>query len=147
MGECLLDIIYGIAYRNNIFKEKFDTKIALVFYIKKDVPAELMYVSLADDNQRLGFVGGGFELVRKGDNDWTLRFKGGDVPVSGGKGFRQHYNVRMELWPEGSYQLNKDGTAVLDVTGRPKPLGTRNGFNMFMARSRPAITNVRVNVR
>jgi len=96
-------------------------------------------------NEKLGFAEGGFELVRSGENDWTIRFKDGELPVvTAAKpfNFKKSYTLKVELWPDGAYQVKADGTADLDAAGRPKPL--MNGNKIA---SKPVVVNVKVNVK
>ena len=102
--------------------------------------------------QRLGFLAGGFEAVRRGHDDWTIRFEDGRTPVVGGNGrFRNNYTISLELWPEGTYRLHTAattdnaalyGTMMRDAVGRPLPL-----LNGSRAATKPAAVNLRVNVK
>jgi hypothetical protein len=46
-----------------------------------------------------------FELVRKGVNDWTLRFKSGATP---GGSLKASYTLKLEVWPEGAFARKDD---------------------------------------
>jgi len=79
----------------------------------------------------------GFELKRSGENEWTIYFKAGKAPVrADGRTLNANYNLKMELWAEGTYEKNPDGSfkdCLRDSAGN--------------AKSKPRMVTVKVNIR
>jgi len=78
-------------------------------------------------------------IEQNGANSWTIRFKDGEVPwgTTNKAGtartpLKSSYNIRLELWAEGTYVLDGDN---------PTALGSGK------AMSRPTLITVRVNIR
>jgi hypothetical protein len=95
---------------------------------------------------------GGFDIARNGANSWVIYFKDGKVPtVVDGRGnpvlgrngkpvaLKPSYTIKLELWAEGTYKL--------DGNGKPAALEAKNPQGKVVARSKPTIVNVRVNIR
>ena len=81
-----------------------------------------------------------FEIVRNGGSSWTIRFNDGEVPwgTTNKAGtaktpLKSSYNIRLELWAEGTYEL--------DINDNPTALGSGK------TASRPTLVTVRVNIR
>jgi len=78
----------------------------------------------------------GFELVQTGENAWTIRFEGKQKPVlKNGAALKKSYNLKVELWAEGTYDL--------DAAGKPIPLTDAKGA----AKTKPGIMTVKVSLR
>jgi len=102
-----------------------------------------------------------FEIVQNGGDNWTIRFKNGEAPwgVTNAAGARANnqvnqtgatrnalpasgnYNIRLEIWPEGTYEVDTNGEIILD-NGRPIQLRDSRG----RLASRPTLVTVRVNI-
>jgi len=103
-----------------------------------------------------------FELVQCGENTWTLRFKDGAIPVqlkASGKdkgkpvknangsykaAANKTYSVKIELWAEGTYVKNADGSPKLE-DGKIVPL--YNGAKKPSAKTKPTPVTVKVNLK
>jgi len=78
-------------------------------------------------------------IEQNGASSWTISFRDGEVPWGttnkAGKEtpLKSNYNIRLELWAEGTY--------VLDDDGNPTALGSGK------AASRPTLVTVKVNIR
>ncbi|MCL2112302.1 MAG: hypothetical protein FWH32_08725 [Clostridiales bacterium] len=82
------------------------------------------------------FESEGFRLERNGEQEWSMHFAD-DIrpyivnnPLAGVRvlnkdgsytQLKKSYNLRIEVWAEGTYQLKADGTPMLDGTGRVVP--------------------------
>jgi len=90
-----------------------------------------------------------FELEQNGENSYTIRFTDGKVPAGtlNSKGARvalaSNYSIRLQLWPEGTYQVNASGEMIPDVDGNPRAIVNAAG----KAVSKPTLVTVRVNIR
>ena len=126
--------------------------------VKAPANAKIGFISFAGAastqkaNEKLGFPDGGFEIIRKGESDWTICFKDGELPTVSGidpAKLKASYTVKLELWPEGSYMADSYGNLVdengtpLEAGARPKPLTDLNGS----AKSKPVLVSVKVNIK
>jgi len=105
------------------------------------------------------FENGGFRLERNGENEYSVYFVDDDRPYLVDKNnkrtvvkktgaytpLKANYTIKVELWAEGTYQLNPDGTAKLDPkTGKVMPYYSANGKT---ATTKPLVLNQKVNIR
>ena len=91
---------------------------------------------------KMKFDTGGFELVRCGENDWTIVFKDDKAPTkikkkNGKDVLKSSYTLQLELWAEGTYNTvtNPDGS----VTAQPVKEGKKA--------SKPTIVKVKVYIK
>ena len=80
----------------------------------------------------------GFEMVRSGENTWTIHFKDGLVPqtklIKGKQAkLKSSYTIKLEVWAEGTY---------MNIDGIPVAL-TSDG----VAKTKPALISVKVNIK
>jgi hypothetical protein len=61
--------------------------------------------------------GKGFEAVQNGVGSWNLKLLNG-AALTSGKKVKPSYTVKLELWPEGTFVRNADGSVPLDNSGR-----------------------------
>ena len=85
-------------------------------------------------------VAGGdyFQLVRNGDDSWTVKFRDDIDPAS--VSMKGSYTVKIELWVDGTYD-------TMQSSGKPIPLGITDANGKFTAKSAPIIVSVKVNVK
>ena len=85
----------------------------------------------------------GFKLLRASENDYTLYFADGIAPWPRGGGnasnLKKSYSIKVELWAEGTYRLDRDG--------RPVALGYQNAKGKWVQKSKPAYVTVKVNIK
>jgi hypothetical protein len=78
---------------------------------------------------------GGFKLERNGENSWVVKFDGAPpMPLTGPA--KPSYTVKLELWAEGTYEPNPDGSfkdCLKDSNGN--------------AKSKPTLVSLKVNVK
>jgi len=86
-------------------------------------------------------------IEQNGANNWTIRFRDGIIPwgtrtntATTTTPLKSSYNIRLELWAEGTYEVDSDGNPVLE-NGIPKALV--NG----KATSKPTLVTIKVNIR
>ena len=61
----------------------------------------------------MNFKEGGFELSQNGHGVWTIHFKDGKAPVPKKGNLSPSYNLKLELWAEGTYDTEvKDGNTI-----------------------------------
>jgi hypothetical protein len=82
-----------------------------------------------------------FELVRNGENSWTVRFKAGFDPAAqvNGKGkstLKASYTVKLELWADGTYN-------GLDANGKPIALTNAKG----KAKTKPVTVKLKIDLK
>ena len=85
---------------------------------------------------KMKFDTGGFELVRNGENDWTIIFKDGKAPTKLNKKnkdvLKSSYTLKLELWAEGTY---------IDDSGKAAPI--KDGKKA----SKPTVVKVKVYIK
>jgi len=79
-----------------------------------------------------------FELVQSGKTQWDIGFKGGMKPqlAAAGGTMKSSYTIKLQLWTEGSYRLEDDGT------GKQVPVALGSGKTA----TKPTIISVKVNL-
>jgi len=115
-----------------------------LYFIKADPDDPSKWLRDPDNpNNHVFFEDSEFEIIQNGGNSWTIRFKYGEVPwgTTNKAGtartpLKSSYNIRLELWAEGTYVLDDDGnpTALVHPTSK-KPA------------SKPTLVTVKVNIR
>jgi hypothetical protein len=91
----------------------------------------------------------GLTLTQSGENNWTIYLQGGKAPVpidkkgnaqsdaSGNPKYKASYNVKLELWAEGTYKL-ENGKAV--------PLEFKDAKGK-VTKSKPTMVTVKVTIK
>jgi hypothetical protein len=92
----------------------------------------------------------GFKLVKSGASDYTLYFADGKAPMptdkngnvsfdkAGNPALKSGYNIKLELWAEGTYKL--------DSSGKPVALEGKNAKGKTV-KSKPTIVTIKVNIK
>jgi Raf kinase inhibitor-like YbhB/YbcL family protein len=110
-----------------------------------------------------GFLDGGFELKRSGENIWSLGFKDGKYPTlinantkaplvdarGNPRALAASYVLRLHLWAANTYQTFDTDMRIGNVdykAGEPVPLTLQNANKTYTAKSRPTAVNVRVTI-
>ena len=75
-------------------------------------------------------------MVRNGESEWTVYLKDGKLPVPAKGKLKAAYNLKVELWVEGTYDVDT-------VTSAYKPLVDAKG----KARTKPSMVTIRVNLK
>ena len=83
-----------------------------------------------------------FQVVRNGENSWSVHFKDDfnpDAVDSRGRTiYKSSYTIKLELWAEGTYRMEG---------GEIKALGYHHPGKGFIAMSKPTVVNVKVAVK
>jgi hypothetical protein len=100
------------------------------------------HVNLAEATSNKALkLSNGFEVIRSGDDSWTLRLEGGEMLAVASGSKKASYTIKLEVWPLGTYAADETGAAKLSEN-RAQPIMDGN-----KAKTKPIVVSVKVNVR
>ena len=83
-----------------------------------------------------------FDLVRAGETTFNIKFKEGFDPMAtkgGRSAYKSSYTIKLELWAAGTYQE--------DSSGKPAALGYYDAKGKWVAKTKPTLVKVKVNLK